>query len=215
LEDGDPDWIAQPRVQPALVPFHRTAAYRQLGPRLDVDRLSLEDLYTKALLHEQGFDTLPQVVSAAALDGYVRAGEIELFRGTLASHAEQLRSGVLFVSRGTNGGGIYAAGGPDGLSHATDYAQEPTSVIVRMVLKTGARVAYVEQLEQELVRLRAGIAPRAALTGLAPEAVMALSDRESRYAAYLGYDAVVDRRQGVWLILNRTALRIQHQDLRP
>lgn len=211
----DPDWIALPRIDPLQVPFAGTAAYRQYGARIEVDRVSLEELYAKALLHEQGFDDLPHVVSVTEADGYVAAGEIELFRGTRAPHAEQLRSGGLFVSRGARGGGIYAAGGTDALSHAADYAQEPDSVIVRMTLKDGARIADFNQLEQELIVIRMGRAPRAAVAVEAPAPVMALSASEGRYAAYLGYDAVVDRRQGVWLVLNRTALRIQDEDLQP
>ena len=34
------------------------------------------------------------------------------------------------------------------------------------------------------------------------------------YAAYAGYDCITDPRSGHCLILNRTAVRVQHEDLR-
>jgi hypothetical protein len=228
--------IAKPRIDPRHTPFSQTAAFRTYGV-LDPDPFGLEDLYVKALLQEQGFDGLPQVVTAEIVDRFVQAGEIQLFRGvSLAQHAEQFRRGPLFVGRGGRGGGIYAAGGPEGLAHAHDYALDEGGVVLRMTLKSGARTidyevaAQVRAAGQEaLERLRAertSAVQQAFRSGgrVAARRVEAQYDeRETetaaihasvgRYAVYMGYDAVADRETGVYLVLNRTALRVQREDL--
>lgn len=82
-----------------------------------------------------------------ALDEYVQGGEVELFRGVSSrEYASQLRSGELYVGHGKLGGGIYAAGGTDAQSHAAEFAQDPGSVIMRLAVKHGARIADLDEL---------------------------------------------------------------------
>jgi hypothetical protein len=207
--------IARPRLTPSRVPFERTAAYHRFGPRTDPAPLDAEDLYTKALLQEQGFDGLPDVVPAAVLDRHVQAGELELFRGvTLRAHADQLRYGELFVGRGTFGGGIYAAGGPDGRQHAAEYAQDPGGALIRMSLKPDATIANARLLTHQMWDIRQSLTSRGPAREAARVAQWVLTERASVYAAYLGYDGLVEPETGVWLILNRTALRVQREDER-
>jgi hypothetical protein len=215
-QDDHGSAIAAPRIDPARVPFERTAAYRRFGIRIDADPLHPEDLYAKALIQEQGFDGLPHVVSAAELDRYVVSGEPELFRGVSAArHAEQLRSGEVFVGRGGLGGGIYAAGGPDGFHHAAAYAQDADGVVLRMTVRMGARIAALDELEAAARRERAAAPPGGRVSGASRAAAWARLARVGLYATHLGYDGVVHHQAGVWLLVNRTALRIQREDLRP
>jgi hypothetical protein len=187
------------------VPFQRTATYRRYGTDIDPDRFDPEQLYAKSLIHEQGFDGPPHVVWRRQLDTFVEAGERELYRGivgeTAAEYAEQLRTGPMWVGRGGLGGGIFAAIGPDARAHAAEYAQDAGSVLVRMTLKAAARLAELEEL-QRLLRVQAGrTLPADMLEGL--------------LGCYLGYDGIVDPSEGVVLVLNRTALRVQREDLSP
>jgi hypothetical protein len=215
----DSDRIAQPGIDPARVPFEATDAYRRLGLDVERDPLAPEHLYTKAIIVEQGFDGLPHVVSREELNRHVKAVEFELFRGIAgefaAAYAERLRTGPMWVGRGGRGGGIYAAGGPDGREHAAEYAQDPGGVIVRMSLKAGARIGDVDTLNDAREQEHAALVARGGATNEAAAAALAKTARLSVYAVYLGYDGVVDRSTLVWTIFNRTALRIQREDIRP
>src|SRR5438093_5949552 len=103
------------------MPFERTATFRRFGRFVQSPPFG-EDRFMKSLIGEQGFEGLPHVVTPAQLDTSVRSGEAELFRGVSAArHAEQLRSGDLFVGQGGRGGGIYAAGGPYAFEQAAAY----------------------------------------------------------------------------------------------
>ncbi|MGH2353397.1 MAG: hypothetical protein ACRDI2_11960 [Chloroflexota bacterium] len=207
--------IARPRIDPRRTPFERTAAFRRFGPRI-APAAEGEHHYTTALIIEQGFDGLPHIVTAAEFDAYVAEGEVELFRGVMAAvHAQQLRSGTLYVGQGAFGGGIYAAGGADGRAQAAAYAQDPGGVVVRLCVKSAARLKDVEGLRAQMGRDRAMALARARDQSTAALAALAKSADESIFAAYLGYDGVVDTTQGLYLILNRTAVRIQDEDLQP
>jgi hypothetical protein len=231
--------ITRPRIDSRRVRFRETDAFRRFGANANPEPTSPEDLYTKAILREQGFDGLPQVVSREEVDGYVAAGEIEVFRGLSdRRYADQLRFGELFVGRGSLGGGIYTAGGgPDAFQLATDLAEGQDAVVVRMSIKERAQVGDADELAalaletraRELGRLDAELAQaiqratrqaRSALIpgievefGLRRAAVEAEYTNLGRYAAYLGYDVVHERESGYYLVLNRTCLRIQEEDI--
>jgi hypothetical protein len=198
-------------------PFDATEAFRRFGYSVERAGPGEEDVYTKALLQEQGFDGLPQVVTRRQLDAYVAAAEPELYRGiaggAASAYAKELREGNLFIGHGAMGGGVFAAGGTRGLQVARNYAEDPGSVVVRMAVKRGARVVELGALVRQMAAERAGgPAPHATRE---PGARATLTLVPSVYAAYLGYDVVVDRRFEVWLVLNRTALRIQDKVLPP
>lgn len=198
------DDIARPRIDPARGPFQRTATYRHYGPNIEPAPLDPEQLYSKPLIHEQGFDGPPHVVSSAELDAYVQAGEFEDFRGIAgpraAEYAERLRTGPMWVGRGGIGGGIYAAVGADAHEHAAIYAQDPGSVLGRLTVKGTARLARLDELDALLRRQAGRTLPADLLAGM--------------LAAYLGYVGVVEP-NGVLLVLNRTAVRIQRENVEP
>jgi hypothetical protein len=220
------------------VPFERTAAFRKYGTLLEPAPGAPEDLYTKEILREQGFDGLPHVVSQEELDGFVAAGEVELFRGVSdAGYGDQFRYGDLFVGRGIYGGGVYAAGGPDGFEVAQTFAEGPGGAILRMNWKVGARIADARLLRQTAERqmlralmeldgrerraLRRAIDPAArvdlrstrALYNEKRLAIYAEYGRIGRYAAHRGFDGLHNPVVATYFILNRTAVRVQKEDL--
>jgi hypothetical protein len=231
------DVIAQPRINSATVPFQATIAFRRYGTIEDPDFDAPEDLYLRALIEEQGFDGLPHVLPARDLERYVRAGERELFRGVARpEHARAFRQGRFFVGRGVYAGGANAAAGPRALAIAREYAGG--GVILRLMLKAGAQVADFEELdgfayhrrgealaEIEAAEEREIAAARAAgRLGTAEEIrsrhhagrplVHAQYDDIGRLATYLGYDAVHAADPDFYAVLDRTAVRVQLEDLR-
>jgi hypothetical protein len=236
------DRIAQPRIDPTTTPFTETAAFRRYGITDDPDPDSPEALYTKAVIQEQGFDGPPHLLSRRELDRHVAAGEVELFRGvTEARFADQLRSGEFFVGRGWFADGMYAAPAPHGLGIARQYARAVDGTAIRMSLKGGTRVLSNEKIEERAAselehairrlryeRNRAMQAARqqpeeSAVRSVERDyerridAARSLYDDYSRCAAYLGFDAIhvvsspdVD----YYVILNRTAIRVQQENLR-
>ncbi len=205
--------IARPRLDPQRTPFEQTEAFRRFGVRI-APASGEEHHYAKALIVEQGFDVLPHVVSASELDVYVREGEAELFRGVSSvRYAEQLRDGHLYVGQGVHGGGIYAAGGPDGREHAADYAQDAGAVLIRMSVKAAAQIADVGTLRQQMLRRRHAAGARGLRSPARWVGLWAMTEDVSVYATYLGYDGVVDQANGIWLIFNRSALRVQDEDI--
>lgn len=206
------DRIAQPRIDPRRTPFTATRAFRRYGLAFDPDPNSLEALYTKAVVQEQGFDGPPHVVTRRQLDGYVDRGEIELFRGvTEARFADQLRFGEFFVGRGGVLDGVYAAAGPHALAVARAYAARGDGTIVRMTLKHGARVIDWRDVEQSS-------APQyRTMVTVPPDVARALYNEPGPLSAYLGFDAVhvVDYPEtDHYVVLNRTALRVQREDMK-
>ena len=205
------DRIAQPRIDPTRKPFIETSAFRRYGSNADPVRNSAEALYTKAVIQEQGFDRLPHVVSRRELDAYVAAGEVELFRGVENPRfADQLRSGDFFVGRGGLLDGLYAAAGQQALAVAREYARRGEGTVIRMTLKQDARIIGADQLEAAAHDDYQSIGGR-------PEHHSLLYTELGAYAAYLGYDAVhivdvpdVDQ----YVVLNRTALRVQRENMR-
>jgi hypothetical protein len=230
------DRIALPRIDPSLMPFTGTAAYRRYGSTPDPDVDAAEDLYLRAIIEEQGFDGLPHVVPRRMLDAYVAAGEIELLHGVARpEHADQFRGGRFFVGRGVYRGGANAVASPDALAVARTYADG--GVILRISLKAGVRIAdYDEMTERafagrEQQMRRSQMDEQQAITAIedgdgtatasvqaryraAREALHAQYDDIGRLAAYLGYDVVYVADRDYYCILNRTAVRVQMEDIR-
>jgi hypothetical protein len=141
--------IAKPRIDPNKLTFWRTAAFRKFGSTVEPAPDSPEDLYTKEVIREQGFDGPPHLVSRTELDLWVAAGEIELYRGVSRRfYAEQFRFGEMFVGRGIFGGGIYAASGADAYAVAQTFAG-PEGAVMRMTLKAGARLSDLMLLDRD------------------------------------------------------------------
>lgn len=240
---GDPnDQIVVARIDPTRTPFEEAVAYRTYGSRFDPDPGNPEDLYARAIIREQGFDGTPHVVPRTELAEYVAGGEVEAFRGLTGDakasaehYAEQFRYGMLFVGRGTYGGGTYAS---ESLDDAREFADPPDGVVLRMTLKQGARIGDGEALTRGArAELQATIERLGAELLVARDAALRIAniqgDQLARsryaqgvaianakfvnigaYAAYLGHDGLYFRRDGYYLILNRTAVRVQREDLR-
>jgi hypothetical protein len=235
------DHIARPRIDPTTTPFLETQAFRRYGLTDDPDPFSPESLYVKAVIQEQGFDGLPHLVSRRELDRYVAGGEVELFRGVSeARFAEQLRTGDFFVGRGWFADGMYTAPGPGGIAIARRYAPPGVGAIVRMSLRRGALVVRGDELERRAASARDRVTERlqaerrrlpSATHGREDdtavlrraeeydrriEVTRALYNDLARWAAYVGYDAiqVVVPDFDYIVVLNRTALRIQLEDIR-
>jgi hypothetical protein len=209
---NEQDRIARPSIDPITTPFTATEAFRRYRLITDPDPHADEELYTKAIIREQGFDGLPHVVTRRELDRYVAAGEVELFRGvTEARFADQLRSGDFFVGRGGEVAGMYTAAGPHALVIARQYAAFGDGTVIRMSLKRAARVVQWRELEmQEAVALEGTVA-------MSADIARAVYNELARLAAFLGYDAIhivefpeVD----YYVVLNRTALRVQRENVR-
>jgi len=227
--------IVQPAIDPDRIPFHETEAFRRFGTRLDPAPDSPEDLYVKALIHEQGFDGLPHVVSRRVLDDYVAAAECELFRGLSAAwQADAFRDGEFFVGRGAYSGGANTVAGANALVIARDYARG--GVVIRLSLKAHARVADFDELadwsfhereralgEVQRDEQRALLEAQARTDDIEAvqreyravrEALYAKHDDIGWLAAYLGCDAIHVADEDYYIVLNRTAVRVQQENLR-
>jgi hypothetical protein len=165
-----------------------------------------------ALAHIQakkGYNGKPQVVSSAQLDQHVKNGEIELHRGVQdKAHADQFREGALFTGKGVFGSGTYAASGMSAPQIADGYARKQNDgkgVTMRMTLKKNARVIDVKELSN--LELNRAIATQGRRS---TQEILATSNK-GRFAALLGYDAV-RLKPSVYLLLNRTALRVADTD---
>jgi hypothetical protein len=217
-----------------------------------------EDAYLKAMLHDQGFDGKPDVVSKEELDGYVTAGEVELFRGINGDstkpdlnrkyaeyYARDFRSGEMYVGRGDYGDGVYAAARDKYASLCAGKGGK----ILRMTLKADAKVIALDEVakqreaaraeaekpinalrrqidEMHMERLRQhlyDVSPEmATLQNQLTRAMRDVTERpewmdNGRWAASHGYDAIlVPKTSGgdFYIILNRTALRVQDKNHR-
>jgi hypothetical protein len=229
--------IGQPHIDPSDTPFEQTRAFRQYGAEVMPEPEAAEEPYTKALIREQGFDGLPHTVASAELNRYVQAGEREIFRGVSnAVYADAFRTGDFFVGRGSYGSGMYAVGGTQALAIARGHAGH--GVILRMVIKRGARIGDYDELQEAAYRAREDAIARIRTAGgptvqaavdrgdeveakrlatmydTLAEAEHAKYDDIGRFAAYHGFDAVHVADRDYYVILNRTAVRVQRVNLR-
>lgn len=189
-----------------------------------------EDLFLKDYLNEKGFGGLPEVLTKDELDEYIHSGEIELFRGIngYPIYCDYFREGPLFVGCGFTGNGIYAAYGVDvygetALQRASNYGP----YILRMSLKTGARVISFDDIAQLFnkigARIDAEIDNLEQLKGSSRMIQTALKNRKNyklmilsdygRFAATLDCDAIDIKANHEMLILNRTMLRVQDKNV--
>lgn len=127
----------------------------------DVDYKSLPPSYNpktdendalKSVIHQQGFDGRPQVVTADDFDSAVERGEVRetwrgigtTYRGTPpADMAEQYRTGDFYVGLGINGDGSYVA---MSRKDAEYYGAE----VLRIGLRKDARVISADDLDAEM-----------------------------------------------------------------
>jgi len=147
---------------------------------------------------------------------------------------EQFRSGTLFAGYGIYGNGTYAAYGSEGFATANIFARMGrTGRILRLSLRPETRTIAYEELDKKCKRMQEEIQRRmhelqrqthqTSGEGLASaerqmEQLKRLNkaiDDRGVYAALLGYDAIDVQDQQYLVILNRTAVRVQKEDLMP
>ncbi|MCK6546023.1 hypothetical protein L6R52_09150 [Myxococcota bacterium] len=201
------------------------------------------DAFLSELLAELGFAGLPHVVSKTELDRALMQGERELLRGvTGPEFAEELRSGKLYAGTGSCGNGIYtvssvradyagskAEGGvvmrmslKRGAKVVDDETLDDAMSRDRAAMK--ARAAKDVEVLRTKARAKEATGDPKAAQKLRAEAERLLRDTErlelllftdpGRYAAHQGYDAVEVKGRAIYLVLNRTALRVQDEDHR-
>ena len=162
-----------------------------------------EEGIQKIILHEQGFDGLPDVVSTKEMDQYKANGEMEVWRGLdcngdrakSAEAAEQFKTGELFVGKGTYGAGTYGGSFGDALS----FAGGDRGSILRMTIKKGARVIEWKEAHRTI---------RNWANDLHVDINRPDMTDDGRWAASQGYDVMKIDATGYILILNRTAMRV-------
>lgn len=183
-----------------------------------------EDRFLAALAEEIGFAGAAHVVSREAFDAYVQLGERPLARGvTDASFVDALRSGSYFAGSGSCGNGIYVADArrADVASHHAGAG----GAVAQMTLKRGAKIVDDEKLgdamdaagmahrdqtakQAKLLRLRGKPeeASRYERRRIAEELLFYTDP--GRYAALKGVDAIEVKGRNIFVVLNRTALRV-------
>lgn len=157
------------------------------------------------IMHAQGFDGAPEVLTPEQMDVAVRGGQVtELFRAlrphdghTGADFAEQYRSGDMYAGTGIYGNGAYTT---PSWKEADGMAREPGSQVMRMGLRSDARVISYDDA-------KAAARKHGSRRNLWFD--------PGRAAAALGYDAIlvppgVHRgSHSYYVILNRTATVVE------
>jgi len=127
-------------------------AIRIFGSEQDFPNTSGGDKRLGAIYAVQGYNAKPDVLTSKQIDGYVRAGEIEIFRGTLGDGnsrdvwSEAYRSAPQhFPGHGVSGNGTYVAEDP---ATAANYATNRGTVL-RMTLKADAKIGEYDKLSEQ------------------------------------------------------------------
>jgi hypothetical protein len=215
-----------------------TAYYNNEASTLNPDDPNTgRDPVLGAILGEQGFDGLPEVVDGEQMDALIAQGYTETWRGvSTAEQAEQFRTGELYVGTGCYGNGTNTAANRE---TARDYSNDEQNGIIRMAIRPEARVIELGDLHEGAVSRNMGTLPeRQRLFDRAKEAYDrgdvetamdfvnqygALAGKEAhthrlysdhgRAAALEGFDAIQvwpwGERTPYYIILNRTAVVVQ------
>jgi hypothetical protein len=228
-------------VEGKVVDLRETGTWAEHGPDIFIKSRDQGDLYLRKLVRDQGFDGLPHVVSEKRLDEYVKAGEIELYRGCGRTvHLEQFRSGEYYAGNGVYGNGIYASSGSTARDDASSYADLDGHVL-RMTIKAGAKIGLYREIVAEGSRAYGEMTAKNRQTHREVEDrlksitdpderrkvweheekrfadeeayIRALTSDVGRYAILKGYDGYRIDPYHYYNILNRTALRVQDTDV--
>jgi hypothetical protein len=187
--------------------YAHDADLRAFDPLRPIDPQSGGDRILTHIQEKKGYNGKAEVVSKATLDKHLQEGDTELFRGVASeAFAEQLRNGPHHAGKGLYGNGTYAT---LDVKNAQAFAHNRLSArqgdggaTLRMALKKEARVIDYKELRD----LREATTFEHKALGLA------LSDY-GRFASVLGYDAIRLGWTNDYVILNRTALRIQQTSI--
>lgn len=202
-------------------------------------RTAGDDQFMKEMNKEAGFDGLPHLVNEAQMNFFTQSGEIEMFRGcNHGPRGEAFQSGEFYAGVGIHGNGTYTAGvtktqtpiqaiqTAQGYTRLSSYQWSSTDpdpgVIFRLVAKGDAKLSTERALEAaskkftaEINRLYQGRI-NAAATRADKQAQMQERDRllavfsdTGRVGLLLGYDGYYCTGADYYVMLNRTAMRVQ------
>lgn len=184
------------------------------------------------LAHEQGFDDLPTVVPREQLDELVGKGWVEVYRGVdgpqAAEFVSDFKVGEFYAGRGIHGGGTYTI---TSRQTALKFASGNEGML-RMAISPGARtitqadltdlihtnLGELEDRISDVLKRRAAAFDAGTLTdelaaSLELETQLIHAERRimsdpGQAATVLGFDAIDTGYQGIWVVLNRSAVAV-------
>jgi hypothetical protein len=191
----------------------------------DLRALPIRSKIFAAVAKLQGFDTLPEIGTLVEIETIISEGGIEIQRGLSATkgipstlYAKELAVGPLFPgTQSAKGNGIYFAvpSLPDKFKSIPSFLKvsqvalkhtfgESSGIIVKAVLKPGAKTADFDEVKQLLREHK----NRAKTAGI---------EEIGSFCAALGFDAVYcdevyegDLNERVYVVFNRGALVLQN-----
>lgn len=206
-----------------------------------------DDKYLSRIAKDQGFDSLPKKITPREFEEAMSSGKFVLYRGVknevvnwetgvITDRRSDYIGGSYFAGRGVMGSGTYTAYGANGLSVAEGFAQGQNGQVIRMVVKDGARVITLTDLEKKLQDYLEDISnyegghfsklfklwKEGKITQEQADAMMkdvqsvrdakwnaAQAFRDNgRFAAALGYDVIDCVQNGYMIVLNRSAVNV-------
>ena len=113
-----------------------------------------EDLATKKLLKDKGYDNKPSILSSKEFDDLSDNEYIKLYRGVVDNETitakqinEQFINGELYIGNGLFGNGTYTAENKFvGMSYAKDKAEN----VLEMAISKNAKIVNVKELKDDL-----------------------------------------------------------------
>lgn len=236
-----PDWVARRAAQQApLDVLQRAAGAYRPARKTGVSSYDMLDAplpgadgpgdpIMRRMLDENGMDALPAVVNEAEMNQLLDQGWREMYRGvTDEVYFEQYKSGPLFAGNGMHGNGTYvtevgsALRREDAQFIARHYAgQSPGGAVARMALNPNARVIEIN----DLIRLQGEVIDNlgwqlrdARNAGnieevLRLERAMQVAGEKGRLAMANGYDAIRAPVDGYVVVLNRSAVAVQEDNV--
>jgi len=194
--------------------LHSVLSQNTDNPEFGRANYGTEDHVLESTLHGNGFDGLPDVVSKEKMDQHIKDGDTELWRGIspggsiitggtppvvgrAQQYAELFKTGKMYCGTGVHGSGVYTS---TDKGEATDFAGGRGAVI-RMSLKANAKTVHYTDVVKS-------ISDEYHKTGVMTPNLI----DEGRWAASHGYDAIhvpgTFLSTDEWIVLNRTALRV-------
>ena len=113
-----------------------------------------EDLGTKKLLKDKGYDSKPSILSSKEFDNLSDDDYIKLYRGVVDNEAvtakqinEQFVNGELYIGNGLFGNGTYTA---ENKFVGINYAQSKAENVLEMAISRKAKIVDVNELKDDL-----------------------------------------------------------------
>ncbi len=179
------------------------------------------DLVLGHIASKRGFDGKPTLANSKDVDAMIKDGGIELYRGvseyrgkSSSDLVDQFKNGECFYGMGIYGNGIYTMSSlknSDPKKSAINYSSGSDEGVMRMVLPKDANVIDSGKLDEIGFDVEAQIEKHA--MGKSPKEESDIYSSQitepGRLAAMLGYDAIHVKRNGMFIILNRSKVRVE------